>query len=195
MAAVLCCQAQITITKDYYVKGRRIIEFSKDGVAYSMSMSAYDIDARADLVFLNLQLGKSLNININAYSDKPIKISYGEQKFLEVSEQKGQIHFDEFPLELSSKDKRDLSVFSEALDEIDSNWPLNDEDPGGGSFAPSEFRWRAIAVRGGGTRSLAEKRCEKVFEEHLNPGCSGTIDCYSTIGHFLSLCLCGEICE
>ena len=93
MAAVLCCQAQITITKDYYVKGRRIIEFSKDGVAYTMSMSGYDIDARADLVFLNLQLGKSLNININAYSDKPIKISYGEQKFLEVSEQKGQIPF------------------------------------------------------------------------------------------------------
>ena len=117
------------------------------------------------------------------------------RSFLRFQNKRVKFHFDEFPLELNATDKRDLVVFSEAIDEIDSNWPLNDEDPGGGTFAPSEFRWRAIAVRGGGTRSLAEKRCEKVFEEHLNPGCSGTIDCYSTIGHFLSLCLCGEICE
>jgi len=191
--AVLLCfavQAQIKIDRDYTRNGQRIIEFKYNGIGYSIVLNGYNGDGKARLIFKNLVDKNQIELNADMFSSrKALSITYNQAPVLDVGHNGEQTVFEEHPTRMSEGDVQNFKVLENALGDVVPVWP------GGGDGGFEDRTWRVLGVTGGGTQSLAESRCNKVFSENGSSGCQGTVDCYCSVGQFICLCVCGEVCN
>ena len=171
--------------------GQRIIEFSYDGLEYSLLLNGYDRSGLAKAVFMDLAKTKKMELVANVWSSPKLAISYKGQQFLELDHINGEPAFTETPVNITGEDQGFFNAFESIMGREDISWPSSTS--GGGEF--EDFTWRVIGVTAGGTQSLGQARCEEVFKEEGNSSCRGTVDCYCTMGRFLCVCVCGELCD
>lgn len=189
--------AQLVITKDYKKGEKRYIEFSYDGIAYGMVLDYFDNGVPvAKLIFQNFNTRNVFRVSINSEDPRPVAIDYKNQVLLEIYEEEGEVKFNEFSVRLSDNDQQDLRVFGEAMSQIQPDWPIDGDTGGGDGGVTTEMLiWRSLGFTAGGSRSIAVARCQKVINDNISTGCTGTTDCYSFAGDFLVVCVCGEICN
>ncbi len=184
--------AQISVQKDYLRKGSRIIEIEYDGTAYSLVLDAINQEREAKLIFKNLVRNKSLEVKLNENSANVFEIYLGNKRLVSSQRVKDRITFVNHENEYSNDDIKDITAFSKVMEKINPDWPLEGDDTGD----IQGLTWRILNISFGGTRSITEARCNKVFNNEITgTGCRGTTDCDCLKGNFLCWCICGEICE
>lgn len=181
------CLAQITIKKDYVRSGTRIVEIEIDGLDYSLWLNSPDPTGEAKLIFKKLTGNKELDLRLRTRSSNVLQLKYNNVLLLEANRSGQRLDFVEYENELDNESITDINRFASTMEELDPDWPGDD-----GIEAQT---WRALTLTGGGTQSLAVARCNQVFSEMDEEGCTGTTDCYCMSGSFLCVCVCGWLCD
>ena len=188
--------AQVSIKKDYFRNGSRVLELNYKGLDYSLIMKHFNADREAELFFENLIRRKALKIRINENSTRAFDMNYAGQDLLNAVVENKSLKVTQSHHELDENDIADLEAFNHLYDEFRDSWPeaLDTEvDPGNETLKPV---WRFVALTAGGSLSIANSRCNHVHNNiEIEENCFPVTDCGCLHSAFLCYCLCGLICD
>lgn len=186
-------EAQVRIINDYLRNGTRIIELEYEGVRYSIMYNNLSLSEQAPrMVIKNLVSNNGLEFKLPIEGRNVLELRYRDNLLLTASGQPGKLNFQEADAALKENEENEIAGFAAVLSEVKPAWPP--EPAGGGEDAFHSYK--IVGVSAGGTRSLAEHRCNDIYNGiDASDNCTGTTDCNCMVGQFLCVCVCGLFCE
>jgi hypothetical protein len=199
--------AQVSIEKDYFRNGSRVVELSYNGIDYSLIMQNFNQKREASLFFENIVRRKPLVMKLNERSSEVFTLTYGQDVLIRGGLKNNSLVLDEDNFEFSEEDQSDLNAFSVIFNQLAQDWPIGDRkgvssDPmtESGTATGDDIivaqDWQFVGITAGGALSIASARCGFMHKElDIGESCHPTTDCSCLHGSFLCICICGVICD